>query len=331
MRGKWLLAGGAVILVALAMGSLTRLRHEASEKAPENRKTPAAESPPGELSLPGRIQAQHVVPVGAPVTGTIDSFLVDVGQDVSEGQLLARIASQGLESAREEAVRSAQNSQEKVNSIEGRIIAARLEASRARADASRSRDQFDRAEKTYLRQQMLHREGATPRLVYEKAEREFETARAEFNSLDELARQAESRVNDLIRDLDVARRSLEEHNAELESATAQSAGAEIRSPVSGILVARKGEPGKVIGPQDAKDLLEIAADLSQLAVLIHVEPPALQRIRPGQDALVIVADLNGVIPATVKEIKGSDVTLSFVSPSPVIRPGMTAQVRLKLE
>ena len=178
---------------------------------------------------------------------------------------------------------------------------------------------------------MLHREGATPRLVYEKAEREFETARAEFNSLDELARQAESRVNDLIRDLDVARRSLEEHNAELESATAQSAGAEIRSPVSGILVARKGEPGKVIGPEDAKDLLEIAADLSQLAVLIHVEPPALQLIRPGQDALVIVADLNGVIPAAVKEIKGGDVTLSFVSPSPVIRPGMTAQVRLKLE
>src|SRR6059036_2502226 len=46
MRGKWLLAGGSVILVALAMGSLTRLRHEASEQAPENRKTPAAESPP---------------------------------------------------------------------------------------------------------------------------------------------------------------------------------------------------------------------------------------------------------------------------------------------
>jgi len=142
MRGKWLLAGGSVILVALAMGALTRLRHEASEETPAAQKATAGESPPGELSLPGRIQAQHVVPVGAPVTGTIDSFLVDIGQDVSEGQLLARIASHGLESAREEAVRAAQNAQEKVNSIEGRIIAARLEASRARADASRSRDQF---------------------------------------------------------------------------------------------------------------------------------------------------------------------------------------------
>jgi multidrug resistance efflux pump len=261
----------------------------------------------------------------------IDSFLVDVGQDVYEGQLLAHIASQGLEAAHQEAVRTTQNAQEKVNAIEGRIIAARLEASRARADANRSRDQFERAEKTYLRQQVLNREGATPRLVYEKTEREFETARTEFNSLDELARQAESRAGDLTRDLDTARRSLEERNAELENATAQSAGAEIRSPVSGVLVARNGEPGKLIGPEEAKDLLEIAADLSQLAVTIHVEPPALQRIRPGQDALVLVAGLSGVVPASVKEVKGGEVTLSFVSPSPVIRPGMTAQVRLRLE
>jgi len=331
MRGKWLLAAGSIILAALAVGALTRLRHEASAKAPESQKSPAAEASHDVLNLPGRIQAQHVTPVGTTVTGTIDSFLVDVGQDVYEGQLLAHIGSPGLESVRQEAVRALQNQQEKVNAIEGRIIAARLEGSRARADANRSRDQFERAEKIYLRQQALNREGATPRLVYEKAGREFETARMEFNSLDEVARQAESRAGDLMRDLDAAKRSLEERNTELESATAQSAGADIRSPVSGILIGRNGEPGKLIGPEEAKDLLEIAADLSQLAVSIHVEPPALQRIRPGQDALVIVAGLNGVIPASVKEIKGSDVTLNFFSPSPVIRPGMTAQVRLKLE
>ncbi len=330
MRGKWLLVGSSVILVALATGALTRRRHEASAKTPEVQKSRAAD-PPRELSLPGKIQAQHVIPVGAPVTGTIDSILVDVGQDVYEGQLLAHIASQGLEAAREEAVRAAQNAQEKVNAMESRIIAARLESSRVRADANRSRDQFERAEKTYLRQQMLNREGATPRLVYEKAGREFETARTEFNSLDELARQAESRAGDLIHDLDAARRSLEERNGEAETATTQSAGAEIRSPVSGILVARNGEPGKLIGPEEAKDLLEIAANLSQLAVTIHVEPPVLQRIRPGQDALIIVADLSCVIPATVSEIKGKDVILNFVSPSAVIRPGITAQVRLRLE
>src|SRR5207237_10855597 len=118
--------------------------------------------------LRGKDQALTEVRVGAS-SGTIDSFFVDLGQDVSEGQLLAHISNQGLESAREEAVRIQQNAQEKVNAIESRIVAARLEASRSRADANRSRDQFERADKAYQRQQPLHRERATPWLAYEKS------------------------------------------------------------------------------------------------------------------------------------------------------------------
>ena len=69
-----------------------------------------------------------MIPVGTTVSGTIDAFLADVGQEVFEGQLLARIANQGLEAAQQEAARAAQNVQEKVSSIENRVIAARLEA-----------------------------------------------------------------------------------------------------------------------------------------------------------------------------------------------------------
>jgi multidrug resistance efflux pump len=331
MRGKWLLAAGVLILVTVAAGALAWFKRVAPRNSAPSVKAVAQEPAPPDLRLPGKIQAQHVVPVGAAVAGTIDSFLVDVGQDVFEGQLLARISNQDLESARQEAARAAQNAQEKVNSVEGRIIAARLEASRTRADANRSRDQFERAEKAYHRQQMLNHEGATPRLVYEKSEREFETARTEFTSLDELARQAEGRVSDLVRDLEAAKHTLDQRNAETETATTQSAGAELRSPVSGILIARKGEAGKMIGPEEAKDLFQIAVDIAQLNVVIQPDAPALKRVHPGQDALVFIADLPGATPAIVKEIKGSDVVLEFVSPSPVIRPGMTAEVRLRLE
>jgi len=331
MRGKWLLFAGTLILAAAAAGALTWLKRG----APQQSEPPAgaAAVPPAarELSLPGRIQALHVVPVGAPVTGTVESLLVDVGQDVFEGQLLAHIGSHGLESAREEAARSAQNAQEKVAAIESRIIAARLEAARSRAEANRARDQFERAEKAYQRQQMLNREGATPRLTYEKSEREFERARAEFNSLDELARQAEDRSSELMHEMEAAKRALNERNADLESATTDAAGAEIRSPVSGVVVARKGEPGKLLQPDEAKDLFEVAADLSQLVVQIQPDPAALKRLRPGQDALVFTADLPGAIPGTVREIRAADAIVGFTSPSAIIRPGMTAQVRLRLE
>jgi multidrug resistance efflux pump len=327
---KWLLFGSCAILLALAAGAFTHIRRAPSRKISAAQAS-VAEAATRDLSLPGKIQAQHVVPVGVTVTGTIDSFLVEVGQDVAEGQLLAHISSQGLESAREEAARSVQNAQEKVNSIEGRIVASRLEASRARADANRSRDRFERAGKAYQRQQMLHREGATPRLVYEKSEREFETARNDFTSLDELARQADSRVAGLIQELESAKRALDERTAELETATAQTAGAEVRSPVSGVLVARHGESGKMVGPEEAKDLLEIAVDLAHLVVVIQPDPGTLKRIHPGQDALIFVADLPGAIPGNVKDAGANETTVEFISPSAVIRPGTTAQVRLQLE
>ena len=331
MRGKWLLFAGTLILAAAAAGALTWLKRGAHKQSEPPAAAAAVHPAARDLSLSGTIQALHVVPVGAPVTGTVESLLVDVGQDVFEGQLLAHIGSHGLESAREEAARSAQNAQEKVDAIESRIIAARLEAARSRAEANRARDQFERAEKAYQRQQMLNREGATPRLVYEKSEREFERARTEFNSLDELARQAENRASELMHDMEAAKRVLNERDAELESATTEAAGAEIRSPVSGVVVARKGEPGKLLQPGEAKDLFEIAADLSQLVVQIQPDPAALKRLRPGQDALVFTADLPGAIPGTVREISAAGAIVGFTSPSAVIRPGMTAQVRLRLE
>ncbi len=331
MRGKWMLFAGTLILAAAAAGALTWLKRGTPQQSEPPAATAAARPAVRDLSLSGTIQALHVVPVGAPVAGTIESLLVDVGQDVFEGQLLAHIGSHGLESVREEAARSAQNAQEKVDAIESRIIAARLEAARSRAEANRARDQFERAEKVYQRQQMLNREGATPRLVYEKSEREFETARTEFNSLDELARQAEDRASELMHEIEAAKRKLNERNADLESATTEAAGAEIRSPVSGVVVARKGEPGKLLQPDEAKDLFEIAADLSQLVVQIQPDPAALKRLRPGQDALVFTADLPGAIPGTLKEVRGSEAIVAFTSPSAVIRPGMTAQVRLRLE
>jgi multidrug resistance efflux pump len=329
MRGKWLLFSGTLILAAAGVGALTWLRRATPRG--DRTITPAAAPAPRELSLAGKIQALLVVPVGATVTGTIDAFLVEPGQDVYEGQVLARISSQSLEAAREEAARLAQVAQDKVNSVESRMIAARLEASRAHADAKRGRDQLDRVEKVYLRQQMLNREGATPRLVYEKSEREFEAARAESTSLDELARQADDRVSELARELETAKQDVSEYAADLESATAQAAGAEIRSPVSGMVVARKGEPGKMLAPGEAGDLFEIASDLSQLAVAIQPDRAAMARIRSGQEAMIFVAELPGAIPAAVKEVKGNEVIVAFTSPSAVIRPGMTAQVRLRLE
>ena len=61
-----------------------------------------------EVTLQGKIRSQHITGVRASVPGVIEVFLVEV----YEGQVLARIGAQGLESAREVAQAAVERAQE---------------------------------------------------------------------------------------------------------------------------------------------------------------------------------------------------------------------------
>jgi HlyD family secretion protein len=305
------------------------LRRSASLPGPA-----AAPAPPAftaaEITLPGKVRAQHIVPVGVPVDGTLEFLGPEPGQEVYEGELLARVMNQGLEAARELAQAQMERAQSRVDSLNSALIAARLELSRARAEASRAQTEAERAEKAYLRQQILQKEGAARRLEFEKAQKDFQLASAQFSALDELARQSEQRTDSLGKELDNARRLLEDKNRELEEASQDLAASEIRSPVNGIIVSRAKSAGEEV-TRDLKDLFQIAVDLSLLEAVVEPEPPVLARLRPGQQALVVLAELPGEgVPGTVREVKAGEVVVEFTTPSPAVRPGLTAQVQIKL-
>ncbi len=318
--------GSATLLAMAAVGVATLPRFTAKKAEPA---APVAQArqPPPEISLTGKIRAQNVIFVSPPQEGLVGAVFADVGQEVFEGQLLARIANEGLETSRQMAEGTVEKAQARVNSLESELVSARLEASRAHADLSRARTEYERIDKIHRRQQMLYGEGATPRLTYEKSSREFELAQSEFHSLEQVAAQSEARVAGLNRSIDAEKRSLGEKTAELETATAQSEATEVVSPVDGLVVGRSGEVGQAVGP-DRSDLFRIATQLSQLEVVLDADPGALSRIKPGQPALVAVPEQGGMAGA-VKAIVGDQVVVGFTSPNPAVKPGMTAQVRIK--
>jgi hypothetical protein len=57
----------------------------------------------------------------------------------------------------------------------------------------------------------------------------------------------------------------------------------------------------------------------------------LARIRAGQQALLTFSDLPEPVGGTVKQAGGGEAVIEFTSPSPVLRPGMTAEIRIKLD
>jgi HlyD family secretion protein len=331
MRGKGFVVIAMVALAVVIGGSIYAYRRTVTAKAP----APATPAPAvftgSEITLEGRIRAISVQAIPAPMEGRVESFHAEVGDEVYEGQILALVKSQTLETAREKAEIDLENAQTRVNNLEGALASARLEASRADADASRARSEAERTAKAYQREKILLAEGATPRLKFEKAERDYNQARTEHESLDTLAKNAQSRLEVLQRDLDAARKVLNERTEQFEDAKGDAASGEVRSPVNGVLVGRRGVAGDDVDPA-MSDFLQIATDLSRLEVVLEPPPPVLARIKPGQQAFVAVAEhATDPLPGSVKAVDAGKVIVEFANPDPLVKPALTAHVRIQLQ
>jgi multidrug resistance efflux pump len=318
-----------MVLTAIVAGAWFFFR-QAQEKNAAETQQQQAPPPVTEAILPATLQAQTVVEVAVPIKGKIEAFHAEVGDEVYEGQLLAQIQSQRLHTAEEEAALDLERAQTRVNNLESTIAASRLEASRASADALRVRADLDRASRLYQREKVLIAEGATPRLKFEKAEREFQALQKESENLDQLAAQSEERVSALNRELDAARKTLQDKAEELEGAKAEIAAGDITSPVGGIVAGRRGQAGEDVDPT-LKDLFRIATDLTVMEAVADAGPADFARVKEGQEAYVSLAESpDELLPGIVKKAVEGKVTIEFKNPNPAIRPGLTAQVRIKL-
>jgi HlyD family secretion protein len=331
MRGKWIPVTVGVVLLALAVGTVVWRGRRYPVPPPAAATAAAIAAAQNEVTLQGKIRPRHITGVAASVPGFIEAFLVEPGQDVYEGQVLARIGAQGLESAREVAQAALERAQEQVSQAEAAVTAARMELSRAEADAQRSRMALDRAQRTSDRQQTLFREGATPRLVYEKAVKEYEAALKDYELIDATVRTGREHIQSGLEEAGGARKIVADKMRLLEEAQGNLSAAEVHSPVDGYVVSRKGEVGGSAA-ELGDELFQIATDLYAMEVALEPKAELLKRLAPGQPALVLVLDLqNAAMQGVVREIKDNQVIVEFDSALPAIKPGMQADVRFKLE
>lgn len=327
MKARWVITGLIVIAVFAVAVTMVLKKHSTLPKAKE----PVAEAAaPVEISLPATLTAVTTIPVAVPIQGKIESFHVEVGGEVYEGQLLAQIRSQALEAVKEVAEIDLERSESRVQALESEVSNTRLEASRAAADASRARNEFDRASRTYQREKMLLAEGATPRNKFEKAEKEYLALEAESKKLDAVASGADERISSTQRELDAARKLFEGKSEDVDHAKDRITAGDVYSPTNGVIVARRGQPGDDVHPS-MTDLFQIATDLSLMHAVAEANPSQVSQIKQGQPAMISVAELGGeLLEGTVVKIENGKITIEFGNPNPAIKPGLTAQVRIRL-
>jgi HlyD family secretion protein len=154
--------------------------------------------------------------------------------------------------------------------------------------------------------------------------------------------QAQSAVSRANAALTVVDASIAAARTGLEMAQANRAKAEIRAPISGIVLRRSVEPGQVvISALQAAVLFRLAEDLSHLQVRADIDEADIGRIKEGQAATFTVsAAPNHIYTAHVRSVTNAprvtmqqvvtyEAILDVDNADGTLRPGMTATIKIR--
>lgn len=143
--------------------------------------------------------------------------------------------------------------------------------------------------------------------------------------------------------LAAARAQAQNVSASLSVAQSQLRKTAIRSPMDGLVLARKVEPGQtVVSAFQAPVLFVLAQDLEHMTLHVNVDEADVGRVRAGQSATFTVDAYPGRrfparlvevrnAPKTVQNVVTYDTVLSVENADRLLRPGMTATATIETE
>lgn len=214
--------------------------------------------------------------VGVEVVGRVRRVLVDEGDVVAAGDLLAELdnddhrARQASAEARL-AVAEAEYS---------RLVNGARDEERREADAQRRQAEvaWTQAATEHERRARLYAQGAIALEEAERADRDARLARARLDEAIERAQfvGADARQDDRAR----ARAAIALARASVDEARALVAKTQIRSPEAGVVVRRHRLAGELVSPETGP--LFVVADTSRLRVRAEVDETDIARLLVGQ-------------------------------------------------
>lgn len=298
-KTRWIVAAA---LILLAAGAYFFLRPDSGTAALRYQTEPVIR---GNLtvtvSATGTLQPINQVDVGSELSGIVEAVLVDDNDQVTKGQVLARLDTSKLE--------------DQVAKSRAAVVAAEAQVQQMQATVEEARANLAR-----LRQVAELSGGKVP------SKAELETAEAALKRA--IANEA------------AAHAAVIQAKATLQSDETNLSKAYIRSPINGVVLLRQVEPGQTVAASlQAPVLLTLAEDLSQMELRVDVDEADVGRVREGQPATFTVdAYPDRKYPATIVRVSyGSQVkdnvvtypTLLRVDNSDLsLRPGMTATAEI---
>lgn len=290
------------------------------------------------ITASGTVEPVQTVNVSPKTSGILEDLLVQQGEQVEAGQLIAQMESQDVSALirqREAAVAEAQANLAEVR--RGSDVAAIAQAEAAvEAARAQGRDvaaQLDLARAQFRRNQALAAQGAISANELDNFEQTVRSAAANLERAQFQVQESEERLADLRNEpqpeaIAQAEARLAQAQAQLESAQVQFADTQIRAPFAGIVTQQFANEGAFVTPTTSASeatsatSTAIVAIANDLEVVAEVPEADIAKIRPGQP-VEVVAD---AFPDQVFEG-----VVRLIAPEAIERQSVTLfQVRIEL-
>ena len=261
------------------------------------------------LVLPGNIEAVTEAPVLARASGYVRKRLVDIGDRVKAGQVLAEIEAPEID--------------QQIKQAKAAVDQADAAVQQAQANLQQGHANESLAHATALRFDPLFKKGVISRQDNETYQAQWAAQTAAVQALEKSV--AASRSNAA-----AARANLDRLN-QLQSYLT------VRAPFAGVVTVRNIDDGVLVN--EGSTLLYRVAQTNPLRVYLNVPQADADSVRAGQHATLVIPDLPGrkfpgVVARTANALDPSSRTLLVEvrtsDAGGILLPGMYAQVDLSV-
>ena len=272
-----LLAIAAVGLLLLA--SCTKKTEAGGSEAPAPVQVTAAtqETIRRTVEADGALFAQDQASVVPKISAPVQKFLVNRGDHVQAGQVLATLENRDLIAAVNQAKGQLAQAESNLRATTSANVPEQL--TKAQTDVASAQQAAEAARVLVENRKKMFQEGALARKLVDDAEVAHAQAKSQLEAALEHLRVLNSAGKE--EQIKGAQAQVETARAQLQAAEAQVAYAEVRSPVSGVVADRPVNAGEMASP--GTPLLTIM-DISRVVARVNVPQSQSTAVKVGQTA-----------------------------------------------
>jgi RND family efflux transporter MFP subunit len=292
------------------------------------------------LVLPGNIGAIQYTTIYARVDGYLRSRMVDIGDQVKKGQLLAVIDTPTVDAQVSAARADVEKAIADLASAKAELKEAVAKEAAAKSEVVKAKANNAYAEITAKRWIDLCNKGAVSQQSRDEKIRSRDTTTAEVAAAESNDKAAQEQVVAAQSNVKASSAQVDAKKADLVRASAKQSFQNITAPFDGVITLRKVDPGALITEGSGSSNLELfqMAHIDRLRIYVSVPQRVARYLRDGMVADILVPEyperkfigrVTNVSGALDPNTRTRQTEIQIENQDHSLLPGMYAQVRME--